>query len=163
MRCPDGEGVRRAAVGGMGATSGRRTRAVQQHDRSTRNGAHRVRRPWYERQQVRGRARVGERGAPELAKQLQVVLWALRTRPTTRGKRDENTAIRRLSPPSTGSAYRMSADRSPVGGRAFLMLSIFTATTGPSAATGSPVNGESSPAVLGAGEGMPAELAPTTR
>src|SRR5215467_2134998 len=37
----------------------------------------------------------------------------------------------------------MSADCSPVCGRASTMLSIFTTSTGPSAETGSPVNGES--------------------
>ena len=47
----------------------------------------------------------------------------------------------------------MSTDRSPVGGRACLMLSIFTASTGPSAGTGSPVNGESSRAAPDVGDG----------
>src|SRR6516165_9816613 len=46
----------------------------------------------------------------------------------------------------------MSADWSPVGGRACLMLSIFTATTVPSDFTGSPVNGDSSCTGLGDGE-----------
>src|SRR5215468_4188242 len=46
----------------------------------------------------------------------------------------------------------MSADRSPVGGRACLMLSIFTATTVPSDGTGSPVNGDSSRTGLGDGD-----------
>jgi hypothetical protein len=36
----------------------------------------------------------------------------------------------------------MSAWLSPVCGRAFTMLSIFTASTGPRDVTGSPVNGE---------------------
>src|SRR5271165_4216595 len=47
----------------------------------------------------------------------------------------------------------MSADRSPVGGRACLMLSILTASTGPSAGTGSPVNGDSSAALRGDADG----------
>src|ERR1039457_7464556 len=38
----------------------------------------------------------------------------------------------------------MSALVSPVGGRACATLSIFTASTGPRAGTGSPVNGENS-------------------
>src|SRR5215472_2893144 len=46
----------------------------------------------------------------------------------------------------------MSADLSPVGGRACLMLSIFTATTVSSAGTGSPVNGDSSCTGLGGGD-----------
>ena len=41
--------------------------------------------------------------------------------------------MNRVSPPSTGITYTMSADCSPVCGRAFTMLSIFTASTGPSA------------------------------
>ena len=52
--------------------------------------------------------------------------------------------MNRVSPPSTGITYTMSADCSPVCGLAFTMLSIFTASTGPSARTGSPVNGSSS-------------------
>src|SRR5271165_6139583 len=47
----------------------------------------------------------------------------------------------------------MSADRSPVQGRACLMLSIFTASTGPSASTGSPVNGDTSAAPGGDPDG----------
>src|SRR5215831_20972756 len=46
----------------------------------------------------------------------------------------------------------MSADWSPVGGRACLMLSIFTATTVSSDLTGSPVNGDSSRTGLGDGD-----------
>src|SRR5215470_19328951 len=45
----------------------------------------------------------------------------------------------------------MSAAFSPVCGRAWTMLSIFTASTGPSLATGSPVNGEVSGPALPAG------------
>jgi len=61
--------------------------------------------------------------------------------------------MNRLSPPSTGSAYTMSAWVSPVCGRAFTMLSIFTASTRFSAGTGSPVNGDS---WCGVGEGVAA-------
>lgn len=49
----------------------------------------------------------------------------------------------------------MSAWRSPVCGRAWAMLSILTAITGPGAATGSPVNGDSS---LGLAAGSAAGL-----
>src|SRR5215831_20473219 len=58
-------------------------------------------------------------------------------------------AISRLSPPSTGSTYTMSAPVSPVCGRAGALLSIFTATTGVSEDTRSPVNGDLS----GGGDG----------
>ena len=52
--------------------------------------------------------------------------------------------MKRLSPPSTGSTYTMSACVSPVCGRASTMLSIFTARTVLSFFTRSPVNGERS-------------------
>src|ERR1700739_4976947 len=48
----------------------------------------------------------------------------------------------------------MSADCSPVCGLAYTMLSIFTASTGPSALTGSPVNGSSSGPLAGAGAAL---------
>src|SRR5437868_3538732 len=75
----------------------------------------------------------------------------------TGGNREEYTARNRLSPPSTGSTYTMSAAFSPVCGRARTMLSIFTASTGPREVTGSPVNGEVSGPVAAAGEvaGLP--------
>ena len=73
----------------------------------------------------------------------------------TGGNRDEKTARKRLSPPSTGSTYTMSARESPVCGRACLMLSTLTAITGTSLATGSPVNGDSSRRGAAAG-GLPA-------
>ena len=63
----------------------------------------------------------------------------------------------------------MSADRSPVEGRACLTLSIFTASTGPSAGTGSPVNGDSSAPLRGgdadggAGDAVSATISPTVR
>src|SRR5260370_33130760 len=60
----------------------------------------------------------------------------------TGGKRDEKTASIRLSPPSTGRTYTMSAAVRPVGGRASTMLSVFTASTGPSDFTSSPVAGD---------------------
>src|SRR5690348_5446814 len=50
----------------------------------------------------------------------------------------------RVSPPSTGITYTRSADCIPVCGRAYTMLSIFTASTRPSDLTGLPVNGSSS-------------------
>src|SRR5262249_2866470 len=53
-------------------------------------------------------------------------------------------ARNRLRPPSTGSAYTMSAWVSPVCGLAFTMLSIFTVSTRFSEGTGSPVNGDRS-------------------
>src|SRR5215471_15617730 len=67
---------------------------------------------------------------------------ALRTGPTAFGRWEENTAMNRVRPPSTGITYTRSADRSPVCGRASTMLSIFTASTGLSERTRSPVNGE---------------------
>src|SRR6266545_7692081 len=66
----------------------------------------------------------------------------LRTGPMMRGKCDENTAKMRLKPPSTGIRYTMSARVRPVGGRASTTLSILTASTGRSAFTRSPVNGD---------------------
>ena len=68
--------------------------------------------------------------------------------------------MNRVSPPSTGITYTMSADWSPVCGRASTMLSIFTASTGPSARTGSPVNGSSSgPVGVGLADGLGAGVA----
>src|SRR6266487_5974863 len=69
-------------------------------------------------------------------------------------------AISRLSPPSTGSTYTMSARASPVCGRAYTMLSILTASTRFSEGTGSPVNGDRSCAAAeGEGDGAAAPLA----
>ena len=63
--------------------------------------------------------------------------------------------MNRVSPPSTGITYTRSADCSPVCGLAYTMLSIFTASTGPSDLTGSPVNGSSSgPVGVGCGVGL---------
>ena len=61
--------------------------------------------------------------------------------------------MKRLSPPSTGITYTMSADCRPVCGLAYTMLSIFTARTGPRDLTRSPVNGSSSGPV-GVGRGV---------
>jgi len=49
----------------------------------------------------------------------------------------------RLSPPSTGIRYTMSALDSPVAGRSGSVFPILTASTGCSDVTGSPVNGDS--------------------
>ena len=62
--------------------------------------------------------------------------------------------MNRVSPPSTGITYTMSADCSPVCGLASTMLSIFTASTGPSDLTGSPVNGSSSGPRCAVGVGL---------
>ena len=51
-------------------------------------------------------------------------------------------ASRRVSPPSAGSTRTMLALLSLVCDRAWAMLSIFTASTGPSFVTGLPVNGD---------------------
>src|SRR6266480_2208811 len=71
-------------------------------------------------------------------------------------------AISRLSPPSTGSTYTMSARASPVCGRAYTMLSILTASTRCSEGTGSPVNGDRSRAAA-EGEGGGAVIGPGPR
>src|ERR1700757_5129941 len=81
-------------------------------------------------------------GRPNCGSRYRSLSRALRTGPTVVGTREENTAMNRVRPPSTGSTYTMSADWSPVCGRAVTMLSIFTASTGLSARTGSPVKGE---------------------
>src|ERR1700733_8621856 len=63
--------------------------------------------------------------------------------------------MNRVSPPSTGITYTRSADCSPVCGLAYTMLSILTASTGPSDLTGSPVKGSSSgPVGVGRGAGL---------
>src|SRR6266702_4595859 len=97
-----------------------------------------------ERQQVWRRTGVGEPGLAELPQQRQVVLPGAAHQPMTFGMREEYTAKMRLSPPSTGSRYTMSALVRFVGGRASAMLSIFATITRPRALTGSPVNGDSS-------------------
>ena len=59
----------------------------------------------------------------------------------------------RLSPPSTGIRYTMSALASPVAGRSGTVFPIFTMSTGLSRCTGSPVNGDSSGPEGGGGDG----------
>src|SRR5215469_1579596 len=85
-------------------------------------------------------------GRPNSRSNCRSSSLALRTGPITVGKCEENTAIIRLSPPSTGSKYTMSALVNPVCGRANTMLSIFTASTGRGPAACSPVNGDTRPA-----------------
>src|SRR5262249_31213177 len=69
---------------------------------------------------------------------------ALRTGPMTGGMCEEKIARKRVRPPSTGSTYTMSASGRPVCGRAYTMLSIFTASTRFRDFTLSPVNGDRS-------------------
>ena len=59
----------------------------------------------------------------------------------------------RLSPPSTGIRYTMSALESPVAGRSGTVLPIFTISTRCREFTGSPVKGENSWVGVGEGEG----------
>src|SRR6266700_7926865 len=89
-------------------------------------------------------------GLPNCLSSLMSSSRELLTGPTTGGKCDENTAMIRLSPPSTGSRYTMSALVRPVGGLAWGTLSILKISSRRSAETRSPVNGENSgpPAAL---------------
>src|SRR4051794_37540884 len=66
---------------------------------------------------------------------------ALRTGPTRGGIFEENTAMIRVTPPSTCSTYTTSADRSPIWGWAACVLSIFTASTGLFSPRVPPLNG----------------------
>src|SRR6266700_6517298 len=81
-------------------------------------------------------------GLPNCLISLMSSSRELLTGPTTGGKWEENTAMIRLSPPSTGSRYTMSALVSPVGGRACGTLSILKISSRRRYLVRSPVNGE---------------------
>src|SRR6266567_2564857 len=81
-------------------------------------------------------------GLPNCLISLMSSSRELLTGPTTGGKWEENTAMIRLSRPSTGSRYTMSALVSPVGGRACGTLSILKISSRRKYLIRSPVNGD---------------------